>query len=222
MKKFAAILISLMFLFSTVSVVSANEEANSEQDLINLLNKYGFEATQDSSILSNANETIEISSLYDLEIQLKEFKKSILNEKSHFQDEILIPASEQSKLNSFSNLAATTYNASYVNEWWCPGNPGWGGTAITITCNISYDYSYSHANGKPYFTSASNFSSYLGGIHIYSWVGTNHSYNFATTVTSGDTIKVTAKGYYILGITWNNIPIGATLNDTWNASLRLY
>ncbi|KQN96785.1 hypothetical protein [Paenibacillus sp. Leaf72] len=222
MKKFASIMFTLMFLFSSVSVASAKEEASSQQDLINLLNKYGFEATQDSSIIATANETLKINNLEELEIQLKEFKKSIQSAKSNAEEEILIPVSPQSKLNSFSSLAATTYNDSHVNSWWCPGNALWGGTAITITCNIAYDYSYSYANGNAYFTSASNFTSYLGGIHIYTWVGTNHSYNFTTTNSPGDTMKIKTLGYYLLGITWNNIPIGATLNDEWNASLRLY
>ncbi|WP_338554536.1 hypothetical protein [Paenibacillus sp. KS-LC4] len=222
MKKFASIVFTLMFLFSSVSVASAQEEASSQQDLINLLNKYGFEAIQDRSIIATANELLKISNLEELEIQLKEFKKSIQIAKSNTEEEILIPVSQQSKLNSFSNLAAITYNNSRVNTWWCPGNPGWGGTAITITCNIAYNYSYSYANGNPYFTSASDFTSYLGGIHLYTWVGTNHSYNFTTTNNPGDTIKIKAMGYYLLGFTWNNIPIGATLNDEWNASLRLY
>ncbi|MNW47945.1 hypothetical protein D3C74_252920 [compost metagenome] len=212
MKKIASILLSLVLLMSYVTSASAEEGVGSQQEVYNLLEEYGFEVIQGNTKIPITTSVTDIEELEDV---LKEFKENIEIEKQTSK-EILIPASSESTMKA-------TYNDSHQNTWWCPGNAGWGGTAVTITCNVSYDYSYTfNSNDDPYFTSLSNIKSQLDGIHLYTWVQNNASYNFTKTNYNNDTAKIKVLGYYLLGIEWNGVPIGATMSDEWNCSLRLY
>ena len=67
-----------------------------------------------------------------------------------------------------------------------------------------------------------NIKSYVSGIIYYSWNQTQAKYEIIKTKSTKDTAEFTIHGYYLLGISIGSLKIGASYNDVWKCSLRLY
>lgn len=97
-----------------------------------------------------------------------------------------------------------------------------GATGIANWKNVAFNYTYKFVDGNPQFVSVSDINSYITGIQIaVSWHETLPSYKLTTDVNYRDTSEFTIRGYYLLGVSINGFPLGATINNTWNCSLRL-
>ena len=86
---------------------------------------------------------------------------------------------------------------------------------------MTIDYTYDWKDGRPYFVSYSNVTSYLTGVTVCTWHQTGKAVNFTTKYSQNDTASIKVNGYYLLGVSINGAPIGFTNKETWNCSLTL-
>lgn len=211
---------SLCLLLIIPSMASATGSSQQEvviEDIQALVEKYGFSVTQDE--IDDDVLSITITSLNDLEEQLKKINTEIEIQEEGINKETMLSPSQP--LGTFNNAKIqSTNNGNHTNTWWALSPfTGMGALDYLHWRNVSWDYTYTFVDGKARFSTVSNINSWISGISIYSWTHKNATHNIESQNFPNDKVSLTVTGYYTLGIKWESLNIGVTKNSTWTPSL---
>ncbi|MFY0517242.1 hypothetical protein ACOMCU_05315 [Lysinibacillus sp. UGB7] len=212
-------IVTFLFLltFGALSSENAFASTNFDNELNRLSEEYNIE-------LVNLETTPTINSTF-LEFEdLKEFenylKENETNDTTILHDEILIDKPDTMSLER--NISSRkTFSSSFSDQWYSPIN-GFV-TGLLSWKNMSYDYTYKEGANSPQFVSVSNIDSWQTGYHDVKWTQNKYggSYKIIKAVYTDDSVEVTAKGLYTLGVVIASQPIGYSWNGEWVRTMQL-
>lgn len=156
---------------------------------------------------------------------MAEFEEFIKTLKSNQSQNFSIEVPIDTKSTKGTNLLESAVLSSGINDsdtiTWYSLFDGWSLNDIFRWCNVTIEYTYDWKDGRPYFVSYSNVTSYLTGVTICSWQQTAAPVNFTTKHSQDDTASIKVDGYYLLGVSINGASVGFKNKETWNCSLTL-